>query len=90
MNIEIPVGSGQIIIGGVGKDEKEGIAIYFNPDHGRPIDSIVASDVSKDSVPDVIISFENMKGVRMFQDQVNSVALRMNGYIVENKKETGQ
>jgi hypothetical protein len=87
MSIEISVGSGQIIVSGVGRGKKEGVGIYNKPDHGMPIDSPVAADILKDVVPDVIIWFENMGGVRLFQDQVNSAALRMNGYDVKNQEE---
>ena len=85
MSIEISVGSGQIMVSGVGSEEKKGVGIYYKPNHGQETGSPIPSELLKDVAPDVVIWFENMAGARLFQDVVSGAVMRMNGYVVENK-----
>jgi hypothetical protein len=84
---DITIGSGHVIVGGVAAD-KQGICIYYKPNHGQPVDGIVPEDISLDNLPQIRIWFKDKAAVRMFQDQINAVALSMNSYVVENAAQT--
>jgi hypothetical protein len=79
------IGRGNYIIGGIVSDGMEGVVVFSDPNHGRPIDSIAPTPKNSDLI--CAILFENMKGARLFQDQVNAAVMRMNNYKVENEKE---
>jgi hypothetical protein len=87
MRKDILIGGGSLIVSGVGQGDNEGIGIYKAPNHGMETDSPVPMSRLKDVEPEIAIWFKDMKAVRLFQDQVNSAALRMNGYAIENAKE---
>lgn len=81
---EILIGSGDYIISGIEQNQQEGIRIASAKNHGNKIDS-VANKQRSEEAPDLCrIWFKNLNSARMFQDQVNSVCLRLNGYQVDN------
>jgi hypothetical protein len=80
---EILVGSGNYIVSGISKDNKEGVGIFSYPNHGMAIDSCAPIPETDNLI--CAILFENMDGARLFQDQVNAAIMYMNGYTVENK-----
>jgi hypothetical protein len=77
------IGDGNMVISGVGKDGLQGIALYELPVHGYEVDTPVPAE-AVDNLPQVHILVKDLKAMRLLQDQVNAIALRMNGYEVDN------
>ena len=85
------IGDGNLIVSSVGQGDREGVGIYKALNHGMKTGDIVPTDMAdklKDEEPEVVIWFKDMDAVRLFQDQVNGAALRMNGYTIENQEES--
>lgn len=87
--IEINIGSGDYIISNIRKGPKDGIRISSLPKHGQPCDA-PADHAIKDATPICNIWFDTLAAARLFQDQVNTTCLRMNGYVVQNAEVEGR
>ncbi|KKN75786.1 hypothetical protein LCGC14_0376620 [marine sediment metagenome] len=86
MRKDILIGAGSLIVAGIGQGDNEGIGIYSSPDHGHETNDPIPMKMLDDKEPEIAIWFKDMKAIRMFQDQINGVALRMNGYEIKNKE----
>ena len=83
---EFRIGEGNLIVTGIGLKgiKQEGIGIYAAPEHGHKIDTSVSMEEVSSKELLCAIWFTDLTAARMFQDQVNTACLRMNGYEVKN------